>query len=71
MKPQKPGRHPTSKLKAAELVKNLPKKQFPKETGILETHNRFYRECALTKQIKSDVTAKLLIIEWLRNEPEL
>lgn len=43
------------------------KNQFPEETGILETLNRFYRKYALTKQIKSNVTAKLLIIGWLRN----
>lgn len=38
------------------------KKKIPKETRILETHNRFDRNYALTKQVKANVTPELLII---------
>lgn len=47
------------------------KKKFPNETRILETHNRFDRKHPLTKQAQANVTPKLLIIGWLRNESEL
>lgn len=47
------------------------KKRFPNETRILEDHDRFDRKYALTEQVKANVTPKLLITGWLRDESEL
>lgn len=46
-------------------------KKFPKETRIPETHNRFDRKYVLTKPVKENVTPKLLITGWLRDESKL
>lgn len=71
MKPQELGRTSNFETERCRVGQETTKKKFLNKTRILETHNRFDRKHVLIKQVKANVTPKLLIIRWLRNESQL